>query len=249
VVYSTKGDVILGQELVHDESPRVQLLTKRLRSPFKEFERRLHANAESVLSHVPLGLRPAVLESDSQAMPLADESVDLIVTSPPYAANAIDYMRAHKFSLVWLGFPIGELSQKRGEYIGGEATSSFQFEEMPPRASRVVEKIAASDEKKGQILHRYLSEMKRVLREMYRVLKPSKAAVVVVGNSTMRGMDTETPDCICAIGRAIGFDPAIVGVRELDRNRRMLPAGLHRDDSSQIEQRMHEEYVIGLQKP
>ena len=52
-------------------------------------------------------------------LPLADGSVDLIVTSPPYA-NAIDYMRAHKFSLVWLGQPIANLSHLRGKYIGAE---------------------------------------------------------------------------------------------------------------------------------
>ena len=60
-----------------------------------------------------------VIAADSRHLPLADNSVDLIVTSPPYA-NALDYMRAHKFSLAWLGQWVEELSNLRGKYIGAE---------------------------------------------------------------------------------------------------------------------------------
>ena len=91
--------------------------------------------------------------------------------------------------------------------------------------------------------------MTRVLREMHRVLKPGKAAIVVVGSSIMRGRDTETGHCLADIGRAIGFDVPAIGIRNLDRNRRMLPAGATLNQSSQIQQRMHQEYVIGYIKP
>ena len=65
------------------------------------------------------------------SLPLEDASVDLIITSPPYASNAIDYMRAHKFSLVWLGYPIDNLSKKRKEYIGGEMLKDVSYEKLP----------------------------------------------------------------------------------------------------------------------
>jgi hypothetical protein len=43
----------------------------------------------------------------------------------------------------------------------------------------------------------------------------------------------------------------VVGVaqRSLDRNKRMMPARFGKKTDSMIEQRMHEEYVIGLIKP
>ena len=109
--------------------------------------------------------------------------------------------------------------------------------------------IAGLDVKKGRVLHRYYSEMTRVLREMYRVLRPGKAAIVVVGSSTMRGKDTETGECLADIGRAIGFEVPKIGVRHLDRNRRMMPVGSKLDLDSQIQQRMHKEAVIGFYKP
>ena len=83
---------------------------------------------------------------------------------------------------------------------------------------------------------------------MCRVLKPGKAAIVVVGTSTMRGMDTYTQDCLADIGETIGFEVVDVAMRRLDRDRRMMPARHSRRPSSQIEERMHEEYVIGFYK-
>ena len=144
---------------------------------------------------------------------------------------------------------IQQLTQKRAEYIGGETTHGFAFESMPPAVTRVVDDIAERDEKKAQVLYRYYSEMTRVLQQMYRVLKPGKAAIVVVGSSVMRGRDTETHECLADIGRTLGFEVPKIGVRQLDRDRRMMPSGHSLDLESQIQQRMHEEYVIGFYKP
>ena len=249
VVYSSDGDILLGHDLVDSLSSRVKLLTKTLRSPLEEFERRFEQNLEGLHMVRDGAHQPAVSFGDAQSLPLGEECVDLIATSPPYAANAIDYMRAHKFSLVWMGFPIHDLGQKRKEYIGGEAVTGIDYEALPAETAAVVAKVASVDEKRGRVLHRYYSEMTRTLREMFRVLKSGKAVIVVIGSSTMRGQDTQTHTCLADIGRSVGFDVPRIGTRHLDRNRRMMPAGDSVDPESQIQQRMHEEYVIGFYKP
>ena len=109
--------------------------------------------------------------------------------------------------------------------------------------------ISKLDSKKGLVLQRYYSEMTRTLREMFRVLRAGKIAIVVVGSSIMRGRDTETPTCLADIGRAIGFEIPKIGVRHMDRNRRMLPASTKVNPVCQIQQRVYEEYVIGFYKP
>jgi len=152
-------------------------------------------------------------------------------------------------SIICALYPVDELGQKRKEYIGGEAVTGFGFEELPASVGRVVADMAGRDEKKGLALHRYYTEMRRALREMFRVLRPGRAAIVVVGNSVMRGKDTETQKCLAEIGRMIGFQVPKIGVRNLDRDRRMMPAGSKLDRGSQIQQRMHAEYVIGFYKP
>jgi len=249
VVLSRNGKIIFGEKLDKNKFPRLKFLTKKLRSPIEEFEKRCIQNIEGLVNTNSESIRPEIKFGNAQNLPIESKSVDLIVTSPPYASNAIDYMRAHKFPLVWFGYHVDELSRKRKEYIGGEIIANINYEKLPDFTSKVITDISRLDSKRGKILHRYYSEMTRTLREMYRVLKPGKAAIVVVGNSIMRGKDIKIQNCLADIGQSVGFGVPKIGVRKLDRNKRMLPAGIETNTNSQIQQRMYEEYVIGFYKP
>jgi hypothetical protein len=84
---------------------------------------------------------------------------------------------------------------------------------------------------------------------MFRVLRPGRSAIVVVGSSTLKGKDTQTGNCLADIGQTIGFEIPKIGIRNLHRDKRMTPAGKKLDLDSQIQQRMHQEFVIGFYKP
>jgi DNA modification methylase len=249
IIITKSGGVSLALDLAHTRPHRET--SKKVRSSFDEFRKRLKRNLQNISSFDLPKANFVTAEGNIERLPLANSSVDLIVTSPPYASHAIDYMRAHKFSLVWLGFPISELVGLRRNYIGGDAINGFKFLPLPIFVQTTVKAIEKLDIKKAQVLHRYYSEMTTALQEMYRVIKPGKAVVLVVGNSIMRGINTETDRCLGEIGKEIGFDLVQIGIRNLDRNKRMLPARKNDNEhkSSQIEERMHHEYVLGLLKP
>jgi len=248
IIITKSGGVSMARDLAHTRPHRVQ--DKTPRPALDEYRKRLHKNLDSLATLTRGSGMIEILSSDAQSLALGDCTVDLIVTSPPYASNAIDYMRAHKFSLVWFGHSLSSLSQLRREYIGHDAVTGVEYVELPEFARQVVDSIARVDSKKAKVLHRYYSEMTRCLAEMVRVLKPGKAAIVVVGSSTMRGMDTRTDICLGEIGRRVGFELSSIAVRRLDRDKRMMPARrTHSTARSQIEERMHEEYVIGFLKP
>jgi DNA modification methylase len=249
VVVSRTGKTIMGEDVPNRDDPKVKFLTKILRSPLEEFDKRFRQSLRGVIDKPLSSPVPEIYCGNAQALPLASDSVDLLVTSPPYASNAIDYMRAHKFSLVWLGYSIDALSDKRKEYIGSEGANGVTLVELPRNVSQTVAEISQKSPAKGKSLQRYYSEMVFVLQEMFRVLKPGKAAIVVVGSSTLAGRDTRVQDCLADIGKNIGFDVPMIGVRQLDRDKRMMPAGTSINRLSQIQQRMHEEYVIGFYKP
>lgn len=243
VVFGRDGEKIIDEEVRESRKPFV---TKKLRPVFGEFKKRCEVNMQRMMD-IPLPIFSAF--GNAEQIPLMDQSVDLVVTSPPYASNAIDYMRAHKFSLVWMGYSIDELSNKRKKYIGGDAISDIQFEEMPSETDKLIAKIAQVDQKKSLVIHRYYSEMTRTLREVFRVLKHGKSAIFVVGNSNIRGISSDTHVCLAEIGEMIGFEVPKIGERNLDRNRRMMPASAKVNENSQIQKRMHKEYVIGFYKP
>ena len=188
-----------------------------------------------------------VIAGDARAIPLAAESVHLVVTSPPYA-NAIDYMRAHKFSLVWFGDSIGDLSNLRAQYIGSERLEQVPSAPLPSLSQRTVERLEKLDAKKAGVLRKYYGDMLLSIQEMFRVLKHGSAAIIVVGTSTMRGLNVETHTCLAELGVIAGFRLVGIGERKLDRNRRMMPARFGQEPGSMIEKRMHVEYVIGLYK-
>ncbi|MYE80353.1 MAG: hypothetical protein F4X36_00610 [Gammaproteobacteria bacterium] len=212
------------------------------------FEKRLKANA--VPGCAPSStVRTEVLAASASDTGLSPASVDLVVTSPPYANNAIDYMRAHKFSLVWLGWNLDALADIRKTYLGHDALAPELSTSLPDLCETTLARLAELDARKAQVLRRYFCEMSEVLAEMHRVLRSGGSAIVVVGTSTLRGMDVETHKALETIAGGLGFVPAGIGVRRLDRDKRMMPARWGGPRQSQIEHRMHEEYVIGLVKP
>ena len=83
---------------------------------------------EHVLTPAPFDLtseNPAatIQLGDARDLPLEDNTIDLVVTSPPYL-NAIDYLRAHRFTLIWLGHSLRDLRQVRATNIGTEVGGS-----------------------------------------------------------------------------------------------------------------------------
>lgn len=245
-IIAKSGGVSLARDLAHSRPHRD--LEKKPRNALLEFRLRL-AKILKRFQNLPQGIKRVILSQRSaKELPLPSNSIDLIVTSPPYA-NAIDYMRAHKFSLVWFGHPISSLSDLRGRYIGSERAGHDLTIEFPPKTDADVGKLEQKDASKARILRKYLAEMMDVLCEMNRVLRPGKAAVLVIGPSVMRGMEVRTHEYLAEIGESVGFRRAGIQKRQIDRDRRMLPVSFGRNGDSTIEQRMHEEFVVGLVKP
>lgn len=250
IIITKSGGVSLAWDLAHTRPHKFrQGEPKSYRHAVPEFLKRLSKNAASMKTLPELLERPEVMLGNAEKIDLPDESVDLLFTSPPYASNAIDYMRASKFSLVWMGYEVTDLTRLRAKYIGGENVRDFAMEELPSHTNKLVEKISLLNKKRGSALKRYYSEMTRVLRETKRVLKPDRTAAFVVGSAVMAGIDSQAQNCLGEIGAAVGLDLVEIGERRLDRNRRMMPVTLKKQTESQIENRMHQEYVVGFYKP
>jgi len=246
IIVTKSGGVSRARDLAHSR-PHLDK-EKSPKNALEQFSLRLQKNIKSMAHLDTRGALAAPLPGDARSMPLRDEVIDLIVTSPPYA-NAIDYMRAHKFPLVWLGESVVNLTELRARYIGSEKINSTRYAELPDKTESIIQQLAERDRKKSSILRKYFTEMQAVLAEMYRVLRKDSPAIVVVGPSIMRGIDVQTHHCLAEIAQETGFNVIGVVQRSLDRNKRMMPARFGKKTDSMIEQRMHEEYVIGLLKP
>ena len=254
-IVTKSGGVSRARDLAHTRPHRVA--DKVPRRPIQVFSGLIQraADAYAGLDGTRVG-DARIVAGDARALPLADATADLIVTSPPYA-NALDYMRAHKFSLVWLGDPIPSLTKLRGRYIGSESVNSqapmVLEARLPSTVEAVIERIADLDTPKSRVLRRYFNDMSASIAEMARVMRPGAAAVIVVGPSTMRGSLVPTHECLADLATQSGLDIVRVAPRNLDRDRRMMPfrnaPGGSDAATTGIENRMHTEYIIGAVKP
>ena len=256
-IVTKSGGVSRARDLAHTRPHRVSDKVPRRPIPlFANLVARA-ADAYESIDRDAVG-ECRIIDGDARSLPLPDCSVDLIVTSPPYA-NALDYMRAHKFSLAWLGDPIPSLTKLRREYIGSESagnkTTAAPTGQLPAAVEAVVMRVGEVDAAKSRVLRRYFADMSASISEMQRVLRPGSAAVIVVGASTMRGILVPTHECLADLAAQAGLDVVGVAPRNLDRDRRMMPArnaggsGVANADATGIERRMHTEYVIGVVKP
>jgi len=246
IIITKSGGVSCARDLAHSR-PHLDK-TKTPRNALEQFSIRFRKNLAGIAQLETNGRKAILIDGDARFTPFSDETIDLIVTSPPYA-NAIDYMRAHKFSLVWFGESVADLSKLRAEYVGSERIGHTQYAVLPNRPEMIIRQLTERDRTKAAMLRKYFIEMKSVLAEMVRILRSNSAAILVVGPSMMRGIRVQTHYCVADIAAEIGFDVVGVAKRLLDRNKRMMPARFGKKGNSRIEQRMHEEYVIGLLKP
>jgi len=204
--------------------------------------------ATKALSALPDTRAEARIElGDARHLPLAKGSVDLVITSPPYA-NAIDYQRAHKFSLVWLGYPIRKLQSMRSSYIGTESINGFSGKKLPELVENALTRIAAKDSKRSKVIRQYFVDMRGTVLEIERVLAGGAPAVIVVGDSTVRGQTVPTGECLQQIATDVGLVTAGTAKREIDRDKRLLPFSRVRNGKG-IESRMHQEFILAFASP
>jgi len=245
-IITKAGGLTRARDLAHSR-PHRDGQKQIKQSAFEAFRERLHVAIESQESIINAAAHAVVARGDARGLPLRNNSVHLIVTSPPYAANAIDYMRAHKFSLMWLGYVPKMLTTLRSKYIGAELRSQHNVF-ASETANRVLQKLQQKDERRASIVAHYFYDMEASLREMLRVLVEGRAAVLVVGSSIIRGIEIKAPTVLAELAHSVGFKIVGVAKREIVRDARMMPVS-HNSARNGIEARMHEEGVIGLIKP
>lgn len=113
---------------------------------------------------------------DSRNIKLQDNSVDGIITSPPYSI-ALDYVQNDSHSLKDLGYDVFKM---RNDFIGVRGNGKSRIE-------------------------LYNEDMKKSYSEMQRVLKPGKYAVIVIGNATYQGEEVKTVEFTIKYMESIGF--------------------------------------------
>lgn len=150
----------------------------------------------------------------SSRQSLKDNSVDLVLTSPPYA-GAQKYIRASSLSLEWIpaicnGSNLRELESNS---IGREYYKKEHYKELRetgvPAADILLKEIYQINPLRAHIASNYLLEMATSLKEAIRVLKPSGHIILIVGNNTVCGKEFQTQDYLRTIAETAGLSTVL----------------------------------------
>lgn len=149
-----------------------------------------------------------IISNDSRNLKsLATESIDLILTSPPYA-GAQKYIRASSLSLYWLGY--NSLNDLDKENIGRENYKKEEYNFLKKtglkNADYLLEKIFDINPLRAYIAANYLLEMTDALKESARVLKNGKHLILVASNNMVCGFNFKTQEYLKQITLDLGFD-------------------------------------------
>lgn len=171
------------------------------------------------------------------------ESIDCIVTSPPYL-NAIDYMRGHKLSLVWLGYRSSELRQIRSRSVGAEISGGRR---ISPAVKEFFDALDSDVvESKRAILRKYYADLCGMTNEAARVLKKGRMATYVMGNSSIRGHEIDNSELLVQAANQSGLRLVSRVIRDIPENRRYMP--LKNSVASPLSKRMRNEHIVVFQR-
>jgi DNA modification methylase len=190
----------------------------------------------------------SVRNADARKLPLPDASVDFIITSPPYL-NAIDYLRGHKFSLIWMGHDVADVRKLRSTNVGAEV--SAVADPADKATENVMERMCGGGELEGRnrgILRRYVQDLRKVVDENFRVLRPGGTTVYVIGNCNLRDTFIQNSRCISDLAIEAGFSIRSSRRRPLPENRRHLPPPETRSSGKALRKRMREEVILTFVK-
>jgi hypothetical protein len=145
-------------------------------------------------------------------------SVSLAITSPPYMNN-YHYVRNTRPQLYWLGMitnggsrhleeaSYGKFWQtvRQGPRIGLEFKSSELEEILEELSRKTPEKGAYGGAGWANYVATYLNDTNRFLATLRRQLRPGAAAVIVVGNSIIQGIEFKVDQLMASLGVMHGF--------------------------------------------
>ena len=195
-------------------------LKKKPSDPFIAFSRQIKAMLRGNADYFNLLQEKKCLKiscrvfcADARKIPAKSNTVSLIVTSPPYVTS-YEYADLHQLTALWFEYA-KDLSDFRKRFIG---TSHNGIKEIILN-SKIAENIKQNLEKKNKKLAKevaiYFSEMNQCFKEMKRLLKKGGRICIVIGNTSLKGVEILNAEVFVEQLKKIGFKVDNIIKREI----------------------------------
>lgn len=198
----------------------------------------------------------------TKTLPLQSDSIDVIITSPPYVTS-YEYADLHQLTLLWFGDDpkhfkkwhrfSKEFVNFRKHFIGTSSKKEKSGDFNSVIAEQIVGDLMKIDRPLAVDVANYFLDMKKVFIEVYRILKTGGKACIIIGNSSLRGVEILNAQVAVEQMQATGFRKVDFIKREISNTIttpwRDLESGKFTGKDNPTKKRVYEhEYVIIMEK-
>jgi hypothetical protein len=176
------SDILRKSSNAHGSYPNVMFDKKRgsVGSPVPQFLKRLAEIGQMVIELENALLQkptPVALRGNAVNLPFASNSIDAIVTHPPYIGS-VPYAEYGSLSLTWLGYDPKELDKS---LTGGQRQSK-------------------------DVVARFYNQYGQTLKEAQRILKPTGLFFLLVGDPTVKGVQVDLAAMTVELARGANLE-------------------------------------------
>ncbi|NKQ38643.1 MAG: hypothetical protein HF967_04090 [Methanosarcinales archaeon] len=145
-----------------------------------------------------------IKKQDSRNLSYDDNSVSLIVTSPPYVTS-YEYADLHQLTALWLEYA-KTVAEFRVGFIGSIHKKKLIHDGIKSElAKQKIEELSKKSKREFEATREYFFEMQQCFEEMYRVLKPKGKACIVIGNTELKKVSILNAEIFVEIMLNLGF--------------------------------------------
>jgi len=177
---------------------------------------------------------------------IEDESIDIVVTSPPYgdSRTTVAYGQYSRLSNQWMG--IEGANQVDNKLMGGKKAKDEKIDDSST-LDQTVEKIAQQDEKRANEVLSFFVDYKKSIDNVSKKLKNNKYACYVVGNRTVKGVQIPMDEITKDFYETNGFKYKETIIRNIP-NKRMPSKNSPSNIVGKKSSTMKREYIVVMQK-
>ena len=187
----------------------------------------------------------------SKTNSIKDNSIDCIITSPPYgdSRTTVAYGQFSRLSAQWIDIfeNPNKASGVDNELLGGKATKTLEHALDSKYLKDSLNKIAKIDERRAKDVLSFYIGLNDCLKQAYKILKSKKYFCLVVGNRLVKQVRIPTDFIIAELGEKFGFTCEDVFVRNIP-SKRMPIKNSPTNIVGALEETMNKESIVILRK-
>ncbi len=121
---------------------------------------------------------------DARKIPVENNSVSLVVTSPPYVTS-YEYADLHQLTALWFNYT-NDVTEFRKVFIGSAHNDAEKIIIDSEIGEKIIDDLKKQSTRKDKEVAIYFSEMRDSFVEMHRYLKKNGKACIVIGDTAFK---------------------------------------------------------------